>query len=467
MHLRARGSEVPFQVARERADLRLRRGRRDPLPAQLARLLEQRDVVAAFGRQRCSLHAGQAAAHHDDFLFLRRGSEAVHGLLAQHRVDGAAVAPFQAVLGASVVAVDAHVNVVEPAFFRLVRQVRIGEQRTPERHEIADAFLQHAVGGDRIAQLSHRDHRHRHHLLDRGGKVGEAGERLVEVGRHPLQRFIAARRYVERIGPRFDEQPRLLQRVFQGGAALGVLGRAHAEHHGIVGPGAPAHFPNDIAGEFRAAAHAAAVLVGSPVGARRQELADQVAVPAVHLDAVEARVPGAPCRLAVGLDDSPDLGQAQRPRDDTRPEMQDGGRRRGNDRLGFLGRARARVMQLHEDLRVVSFHGLGHFAQRRDELVVVDPHAAGAHADVGEHPRDARHEQGRAALRPFLHEGGVFREDVAFVMAIACAHRRHYDAVLQLELADPAGLKQPAQRFLHGSPPVRRLLRKPRGRCPP
>ena len=74
--------------------------------------------------------------------------------------------------------------------------------------------------------------------------------------------------------------------------------RAHAFHH--------------LDREAHAIELAAAVLVVAQVGERRQELVDQVAVRGMDIEHVEARLVGAPRRLAPALDDFGDFGARQR-----------------------------------------------------------------------------------------------------------------------------------------------------------
>ena len=66
--------------------------------------------------------------------------------------------------------------------------------------------------------------------------------------------------------------------------------------------------------EAHAVQLAAAILVVAHVGERREELVDQVAVRAVDIEHVEARLVGAPRRLAPALDDLRDLGARERAR---------------------------------------------------------------------------------------------------------------------------------------------------------
>src|SRR5262249_13412256 len=70
----------------------------------------------------------------------------------------------------------------------------------------------------------------------------------------------------------------------------------------------------DLEPETRAILETAAVIVGSGIGQRREELMNQVAVPHVELNAIETASARAPRRGGKGLDDLPDLVPTHRTR---------------------------------------------------------------------------------------------------------------------------------------------------------
>ena len=256
-----------------------------------------------------------------------------------------------------------------------------------------------------------------------------------------MQRLIAAGGNVQRIGAGLHKERHLLQGVFKIGATFNVLGGTDAKADGEIRPAHTTYLAHDVAGKARAIRHAAAVLVVAPVGTGGQELANEIAMAAMHLDTIKACVLRAARTLAKGLNEVLDLQQRQRARHHAGSKMHDGRGRRGNHGAGFLRGAGARVVQLHEDLGIMLVHRVCQFLQAGNQLVVIDAHAARAHAHFGKDARHAGHQEARAALGALLHKGNVFVQHIAIVMAVTRAHRRHDDAVLEFQGSDAARLE--------------------------
>ncbi|MNL11193.1 hypothetical protein D3C87_1320200 [compost metagenome] len=108
-------------------------------------------------------------------------------------------------------------------------------------------------------------------------------------------------------GQRFQQSPQFFGRVPEAGVVVLLLVLREAEHdRGVADLGA--HRRHDLGAEGRAAGRVAAVVVGAPVGVGPQEAVDQITVPGVQGDAVEADVHGVARCAGEGCDHGLDLG---------------------------------------------------------------------------------------------------------------------------------------------------------------
>ncbi len=143
-----------------------RRGGGDELPSHVILLLEQHDGMAALGRDFRGLHAGRAAACDQNALFRSRRRLGEFQLARGDRIDGTPdVLLEEEARDASLVAGDAGVDLLEPALPRLVRPLRVGEERAPDGHEVGLAVADEPIAHFRRAQLPHGDHRNADRLL--------------------------------------------------------------------------------------------------------------------------------------------------------------------------------------------------------------------------------------------------------------------------------------------------------------
>jgi hypothetical protein len=188
----------------------------------------------------------------------------------------------------------------------------------------------------------------------------------------------------------------------------------------------------------------AAVEVGALVRAVLQELVEQIAVRAVHFDAVEARAFGVFRALPVSRDDAGDFVEIERTRRDVGAlrthEAHVAGRRdrARRDRQFAVEENRVRhtadVPQLQEDLAARVMHGFRHELPAFDLLV--RPDARGirvADALRRDRGRFAQDEAGGRAVGVVLRHQRVRH---AFAARALTRKRSHDDAVAQREGAD-------------------------------
>ena len=147
--------------------------------------------------------------------------------------------------------------------------------------------------------------------------VGQQIDVQVRPGRIPWVRERAAGGDVDRVDAGVHQPPAHLRRLLDGVAGLLVLqheqrvvviGRADLHLQVEIAPDAGPDRPDDVEDETRAVLERPAVLVGAVVDRRAEKLRDQIAVGAVQLHAVEARVARAPRPLGERGHDLGDVG---------------------------------------------------------------------------------------------------------------------------------------------------------------
>ncbi len=214
--------------------------------------------------------------------------------------------------------------------------------------------------------------------------------------------------------------------------------RAHALHH--------------LDREAHAVEFAAAVLVVAHVGERREELVDQIAVRPMNIEHVEARLMGAPRRLAPALDHLRDFGARQHARRRVGVGRVDPAR--GDKLPGVpvvdLGarlercaafprpetpRLAARMPDLDPRHRVVLPDEIDAALQAGNECVVPQAEIANGAAAAPLHLGGFHEHEAGAARRiaADIHQVPVGRETLH---ARILVHRRDHDAVFQGHVAD-------------------------------
>ncbi|MBF8288716.1 MAG: hypothetical protein HW381_1824 [Candidatus Rokubacteria bacterium] len=268
-------------------------------------------------------------------------------------------------------------DLIQPPLEALARHVGVGVERAAERDEIGIARLEHGLGHARVGDPPRDADGHRRARADAAAERGQArGPHLHRLD-DPDRGLVDAGGDVEEVDTGPLEARHDLAHVVDREAARHVLVRAEAiEHRHLRADGLP-DGGDDLEGEAQAPLEVAAVLVGAAVRVGGEELADQVAVGAVHLHHVEARGRRAARRFREPSDDRLDLLHGKLP--GGVPGGEHGARdRRRRDGLPPRDRRRGLApaeVQLRTHERPVAVAGLDEAPVAGDQPVVMDPSA--------------------------------------------------------------------------------------------
>ena len=454
------------------------------LSADLLALFQHRDLEAASGERLRRHQTGRTGADDHGLLPLAVPRETVvRALTSDCRVQGAFA--VLADLGVrhegrdAVQAADAALDILGASLLDLLHPVRIADEGARGADEVlislGDLALRLLGGADEVRR-AHGDGDDGFDLL---GEVG-APAGLEARGLQPaVVNVIARGGDVDRVDAELFQLHGDLLAVLEAVALAGLadlvihLVGGEAHHQRIVSAAALADALDDLGDEAHAVFKAAAVFVGAVVRVRGEELLDHVAVTAVQLHEIDARLLAAHRRLDEVVDEVFDLTLAHRVHAHRAVvgELHLAGRLHGPDELLFLhaeqeGRAfedavehlreavhdrdherqgirgagialTARVVQLDAELRAVAMDALDKRAHRLDVVVVAhgELRIGGGGAHVVD-ARDARDDEPHAALGALfivIHQplgGGAVRT------AETHLRRGHHGAVLHGQRAD-------------------------------
>ena len=178
----------------------------------------------------------------------------------------------------------------------------VRDVRPRHAHHVGLAAGDDFLGDGGIADRPRTEDREPCHRLDRRREADQVGGREV----HGRDMFGQAHQVRVRPGAHVDEvelprrleaphdRPRLVEPEPSGDQLVG----GQPDPHGRAEADGAAHGAHDLQAESHPPGEFAPVVVGPPVGERRQELGDQVAVGALELDAVHPAVvhPAGRCR---------------------------------------------------------------------------------------------------------------------------------------------------------------------------
>ncbi len=254
--------------------------------------IEQGDLVAALGGHRGASQAGRTCADHRHLF--RRGSRAVDqlGLVCGTRIDQAAgQLVLEHVVQAGLVAGDAGVDRLGAAGAGLVGPLRVGQQRARQRHHVGAAAGEDALGDVGHVDAVGRHQRHRYMRLELGGDTGEGGARH-RGGNGRDARFVPADAGIDdRRASRLDGLG-LLHDLFPVAAVVNQIHQRQAVDDDEVRAAGLADAAHDLHCKTHALVGVATPAVGALIGARGDELVDEVALRAHHFDAIVAGFAG-------------------------------------------------------------------------------------------------------------------------------------------------------------------------------
>ena len=332
------------------------------LAADLAGLVEQGDRVAAFGQGGGGGQAGGSGADHRVATRLRAWLDQQLGLVAGARIDQAGrVSVLEDVVEAGLVAGDAGIDAICLAAACLVHPFGVGQQRTRHRDHVGVATGEDLLGHLRHVDPVGRDQRQRDLKLELGGDAGERGPRhRSDDGRNaclvPADAGVDQGRAgrLDGLGQGHDLVPAL--------CIVDQVEHRQPVDDDEVAADRGARAANDLDRKAHAPFGAAAPVVAARVGARGDELVDQVAFRTHDLDAIVTGVLGelgAVDEIADGALDAAARQRARRERRDRRLDL------RRADRQRVVGVATT-MQDLHADAPAFGMRRGGDPAMPRD-----------------------------------------------------------------------------------------------------
>jgi hypothetical protein len=194
----------------------------------------------------------------------------------------------EVVVEAGLVAGDADVDAGAVACLRLVGERLVGKERAGEGHHVGVPAREDLLGDLRCVDAVRGDHRDFHRFLDRPRRPGEAAARhRLRDGRDA--RFVPADAGVEDVRAGGFHRARHFLHFLSGQAALDQFEHRDAIDDDEVLARCRAHRLHDFHGKAHAVLERPAPSILALVGARHEELREEIALRAHDLDAVVAR----------------------------------------------------------------------------------------------------------------------------------------------------------------------------------
>src|SRR5215468_9691507 len=162
------------------------------------------------------------------------------------------------------------------------------------------------AGGDDLLGLLRLGNQADRHGGDAGGLLDRLRERHLVAGpeRNFLQRRYAAGRRIDPVDVALLQFLRVFDGLMNVPAALDPVGAGHANADRFFFRKDGAHRIENFQREAHAVFEAAAILIGPPVGDRREELVHEIAVRAVQFERIDAKALGTPSGGDEGITDA-------------------------------------------------------------------------------------------------------------------------------------------------------------------
>ncbi len=296
--------------------LRGRNGGQVELAAEPVRFFVKGHLVPSERGDPSGLETGDSAAGDEDLLGTLRRHErhrafftrcGIHEATNRQPLDHE---PSEAPL----IACDARDDVVEAAGCGLVRQIRVGDQRATHANDVRLPRGQDVFRDDRILDPVSDHDRNRGNFLDPFGIGREQPNGRAGRGDEPAKRSVIRARQADRVEARTGQNGRDDLDLLGSEPAVRHLRRGQPDSDRKIVAALLLDPLEDLQRKLQASHQGAAVFVGAAIRARRDEIADQVAVRSVELDPVETGLLSPPRGFAESLDDRLDVFERHFPR---------------------------------------------------------------------------------------------------------------------------------------------------------
>ena len=372
------------------------------LPADHRCGIEQGHLMAAFGSGCGAGHAGRARADDGDFLWRVCLDVQQLGFVAGTRIDQAgSELAVENVVEARLIAGDAGVDLIATASRRFVDEFCIGEERARHRHHVSAAGRDHVLCHFRRIDAVGCDQRNLHLPHQAPGDPRESSARHHRGDRRDARLVPADARVDQRCAGGFDG---LSQRhnFVPGAAPLNKIEHRQAKNDDEIFPASRAHRAYRFNRKAAAVFKAAAPVITAEIGLQCDELVDQIAFRAHHLDAVVTGELRQFRAVRVIGDGAQNVGFAH---------FAWAGRRnrclhvRWRDGAAMIGVA-AGVQNLQGDLAALPVHGIRDLAMLPGVRCILQRRCAGHHHALLIRANPPGHNQPDTAARPLGVKGG-------------------------------------------------------------
>ena len=369
------------------------------LPANLSQRIKQRHAVPARGGIDRKRQACRASTHDGQAFFIDRRNDRHFGFMAGARVDEAGGdLPDEDLIQTGLITADAGVDLIRAAALRFGEQLGIGQERARHRDHVGIAARNHIVRHLRIVNAVGGDQRNGHFAFQPARYPAERRARHRR-GDGRDARLVPADAGVDNRGARGFYRLRQLHGFVKRPAALHQVEHRQAEDDDKVRTRTFTYRAHHLHGKAHPAGIVAAPFVVALVGAGGEELVNQVAFGAHHLNAVIARFTRQRGAAGEVVNQRQDLVVAQSMRSEA-VNRRLNGRWRNQIRLVAVASG---VQNLQGNFTALVVYRVGHNAVMR-QLCCIVQHRTALHADAG---RGRGHAAGDNQRHPVARALGI------------------------------------------------------------